>query len=286
MQKTLFKLLPEPVQVLPYFGNKWAQAGWHRQIIEYYFYNRIQEFREPYAGSASTFFNRQPVAVEGLNDKNPSTVNAFKVIQQMPQQLLKQLNKLPIQPTKEELRILWNLAKECETAETCDKVFWAAAFLWCAHYQENGGGGRWCHGLSRQIGTRYWHPPDWPRIIEFAHARLEGVQITQGDALEYMAKHDGVGVLFYVDPPYMHESDRGSKDKRHINGKSRRQYCFEMSWDDHKLLLDLLNGLKAGVMLSGYDSALYEAELTPQRGWTKHCCPSGYSPDERIWAKI
>ena len=280
-------MLPVPVQVLPYFGHKWAQAAWHRETIEYYFKNRIKEFREPYAGSASTFFNLAPFATEGLNDINPSTVNAFKVIQKMPQQLLEQLDKFPARPEKEELAVMWQLAKDCEQEkEPHNKVFWAAAYLWCGHYEECGAGGRWCSGLSRNVGTRYWEPPNWKRILEFANERLKNVEVSQEDAIAYIRRHNKPNVLFYVDPPYLFSS-RGSKDDRHPNPKTpRRQYRFELTLDEHQRLLSVLNGLRAGVVLSGYDSRLYRDELTKDRGWHYLRSPSGYAPKERLWVKI
>jgi DNA adenine methylase len=87
------------------------------------------------------------------------------------------------------------------------------------------------------------------------HARLKRVLILNRPALEVIAKHDGPDTLFYLDPPYLHET-RSAPDV----------YAHEMTTADHHDLLDLINTCKGKVMLSGYDSDLYNQTL---RGWNR-----------------
>ena len=70
-------------------------------------------------------------------------------------------------------------------------------------------------------------------------------------------QHDGPATLFYLDPPYLHET-RAAKD---VYGR------HEMSEADHRELLDTLLKCLGKVMLSGYPSALYDRALA---GWTRH----------------
>jgi DNA adenine methylase len=54
--------------------------------------------------------------------------------------------------------------------------------------------------------------------------------------------------LIYCDPPYVHETRHpGSLDL----------YGVELSADDHRQLSKVLHGCKAKVVLSGYNSPLY-----------------------------
>jgi DNA adenine methylase len=63
-------------------------------------------------------------------------------------------------------------------------------------------------------------------------------------------------MLFYLDPPYLHQT-RETTDA----------YALEMSEADHRDLLAVLRQVEGKVMLSGYPSDLYDAELA---GWTRH----------------
>jgi DNA adenine methylase len=92
-------------------------------------------------------------------------------------------------------------------------------------------------------------------------ARLRGVTIESRDALYLMARTDGPGTLFYVDPPYP-LSTRG-------NARGVRQkYAQELTDDDHRRLAGVLHDLQGMVVLSGYPCDLYDRELFP--GWERH----------------
>jgi len=87
------------------------------------------------------------------------------------------------------------------------------------------------------------------------HARLRRVAILNQPAVDVIRKQDGPATLFYLDPPYLHET-------RATIG----EYEHEMTREDHAELLGVLGGIKGKFLLSGYDSELYrEAELS--RGW-------------------
>lgn len=80
------------------------------------------------------------------------------------------------------------------------------------------------------------------------------VQIEHDDAFKVIERFDGAGTLFYVDPPYVH-------DTRYITSKNKG-YQFEMVDEDHRRLAALLNSVRGMVVLSGYPSPLYD-ELYP-----------------------
>lgn len=70
-------------------------------------------------------------------------------------------------------------------------------------------------------------------------------------ALRVIRDHDTPSTLFYVDPPYVHDTRKmGSACYRH-----------EMSDDDHRELLEVLLAVEGMVVLSGYPHPLYDTML-------------------------
>lgn len=97
----------------------------------------------------------------------------------------------------------------------------------------------------------------YPEVIATFCERLRGVIIESGDAVDVIDRHDAPGTLFFVDPPYMHET-------RAMAGN--RTYRHEMTERQHATLLDRLMRVEGFVALSGYPTETYEQTLT---GW-KH----------------
>jgi len=103
------------------------------------------------------------------------------------------------------------------------------------------------------------HVSAWLSAIDglpAVHARLRRVAIENRDAIELIATVDRPGTLFYLDPPYLHETRSATE-----------VYAHEMTPSDHERLLTALLSCQGKVMLSGYPSPLYDNIL---RGWTRH----------------
>lgn len=93
---------------------------------------------------------------------------------------------------------------------------------------------------------------DWcnlPEKIFQAAERLRGVQIENKPAVEVIKRFNNKKVLIYADPPYMLETRHG------------KQYKEEMCDKDHEELLDVLKEHNGPVLVSGYDTELYNREL-------------------------
>ena len=90
------------------------------------------------------------------------------------------------------------------------------------------------------------------------HCRLQRVMIEDGDALVLIAREDTPDTLFYLDPPYLHETRTGSDE-----------YLHEMTREQHVALLNILQGLRGKFLLSGYHSELYDQAAILHR-WTCH----------------
>ena len=87
-----------------------------------------------------------------------------------------------------------------------------------------------------------------------AAERLRGVQIECRPAVDVIRRFNSPKVLIYADPPYV------------LGTRHGKQYWREMDDRDHEELLDVLLAHKGSVLLSGYDSDLYNARL---RGWRR-----------------
>jgi DNA adenine methylase len=83
-------------------------------------------------------------------------------------------------------------------------------------------------------------------------------ELYQENAMQWLKHFDFSSAgrtVVYCDPPYLPET-------RTSNAK----YQFEMTIDDHIRLLDILTELPCHIMLSGYQSDLYDEKLA---GWNK-----------------
>jgi DNA adenine methylase len=84
------------------------------------------------------------------------------------------------------------------------------------------------------------------------------VQLECDDALKVIERFDTPETLFYVDPPYV-------EDQRCKRWKNEA-YRFDYTEEDHRDLARVLRSVEGMIVLSGFESALYD-EL--YAGW--HC---------------
>jgi DNA adenine methylase len=79
-------------------------------------------------------------------------------------------------------------------------------------------------------------------------ASVRGVHFEVKNAVQAIIDVDSPATLFYLDPPYVHET-RVSKDL----------YTHEMNLRQHEELVDLIRGLTGKCVVSGYSHPLYES---------------------------
>lgn len=82
-------------------------------------------------------------------------------------------------------------------------------------------------------------------------ARLKRVVIMCDDAAKVIKSQDGPNTLFYLDPPYVHETRVTTAD-----------YDFEMTSDQHIELIERIQTCRGKVLLSGYPNELYDSRLS------------------------
>lgn len=232
--------------IIRYPGAKWSLANW---IISHFpeEYEKMV-YLEPFVGSGAVFFNKLPGAVETVNDLNGDIVNLFRVLREHPEELKRLISLTPY--AREEYD---NSFLPCE-----DNVEKARRYIvrttqaigakmdgkcgWRNHKQPKIGGTacKWC-GIYDTITV--------------AAERLKGdtthlVQIENMDALRLIERYNSDKVLMYLDPPYVRSTRKGG-----------RLYSHEMTDDEQLQLLEIITRSQAKIVISGYDSEMYNNAL-------------------------
>ena len=98
------------------------------------------------------------------------------------------------------------------------------------------------------------------------------VQIENRPAVEVIERFNYSNVFMYIDPPYV------------LSTRAGKQYKHEMTDADHEELLKALLQSKAKIMISGYESEMYNDYLN---GWEKKqfssCAEHGKPRMETVW---
>lgn len=213
--------------IIRYPGSKWGLADW---IISHFPENYDKMvYLEPFCGSGAVFFNKIPGAVETVNDLDGDIVNLYRVLRDNPEELKRVLSLTPY--SREEYDLSF---------EPCEDPVERAR--------------RYMVKTTQAIGAKM------DGKCGAAAKRLRGdtthlVQIEHMDAMRLIERYDNPDVLMYLDPPYVLCSRRGGRLYRH-----------EMDDDGHKKLMELITNSRAKIVLSGYQSDIYNDAL---QGWHK-----------------
>lgn len=232
--------------IAKYPGSKWSLANW---IIS--FFPEHHSYLEPFFGSGAVLFNKPRSNIETVNDLDNNVVNLFECIRENPQKLAQMIYMTPY------AREVYESAFK-EVSE--DKFEVALNFyirLNMGHgFRTSGERVGWKNDVQGR--ERSYASQDWcnlPGKIMQAAERLRGVQIENRPAVELIPRFNYKNVLIYCDPPYMLQTRHG------------KQYKHEMSDSNHKELLKVLIKHKGYVVLSGYDTDLYNDML---KGWNRY----------------
>lgn len=227
--------------VMKYPGSKWSIAEW---IIS--FFPEHHSYLEPFLGSGAVLFNKERSNIETVNDLDGNVTNLFECIREDPERLAYEIYWTPY------ARQVYDDAF-AEIPE--DRLGRAVNFyvrLNMGHgFRTNGEKVGWKNDVQGR--ERSYASQDWcnlPEKIMQAAERLRGVQIENRPAVELIERFNYKNVLIYCDPPYMLETRHG------------KQYRCEMSMEDHKELLEVLLRHKGPVLISGYDTQLYQDMLS------------------------
>ena len=229
-----------------YFGGKLALAERIAALLP-----PCVHYVEPFAGSFAVLFAKRPSAMETANDLDGNLMNFWRMLRERPAELERACALTPHSRAEHEAAF----ALDGDELERARKV-------WVLLTQGRGG-----HLPPKRSGWRHYQDPrgsgaSMPRYLgaylgrmPAAAGRLMNVSLEcrpAAEVIERYGRHDGV--LIYADPPYL----ASVRTLNHGRGRGP-DYAHELRTDDeHRELAGALRACRAAVVLSGYDSPLYD----------------------------
>jgi DNA adenine methylase len=211
---------------------------------------------EAFCGSAAVTLAKKPAPIEIINDIDGEIINLFDQIRNNTEELCRDIVLTPY------ARAEFQRARE-ETYQL-NTLERARRFLITAMMTVNGtvdpmkAGFSFSQSYAR--GNREARVNRWYRLpdrIELVADRLRNARIENRDARELLKMFiNRPATLVYLDPPYF--ANRSHNYRHDANKK-----------DFHKELLNLCKKARCMILISGYDSELYNSILSPDNGWTR-----------------
>lgn len=238
-------------------GGKISHLNWLLPLLPY-----TDTYVEPYGGCMAALLNKKKSPIEVYNDINSEVYNLFKVIREDVEELKRQLDYTLI--SREEYRVAAAGIENCDDIEKA-RLFFIKLLQSRLNNPTNNKEGSWNFSTKREGDRNYYNMKGSQCVTRFINKvdmlpiiadRIRLIQIEKYPAIKVLELYDSPNTLFYVDPPYPHES----RTKHNI-------YKYEMGVNDHRELAAILMKAKGLVAVSGYDCDLME-EL--YRGWHKH----------------
>lgn len=226
--------------IMKYPGSKWSIARW---IID--FFPEHHSYLELFFGSGAILFNKERSNIETVNDLDGNVVNLFEWIRKDPERLAREIYFTPYS------RQIYDSSYMLVPKDDFERAVNFYTRLNMGHgFRTNGEKVGWkndIQGRERAYAARDWC--NIPEKIMQAAERLREVQIENRTAVELAKRFNYKNVLIYADPPYV------------LGARHGKQYRYEMDDEGHVELLDTLLNHKGFVIISGYDSELYNDKL-------------------------
>lgn len=235
---------------LRYHGGKFRLASW---IISYFPAHRC--YVEPFGGAASVLLKKEISEAEVYNDLDGEVVNFFRVLRD-PELRACLSEACALTPySREEFRCACSRGGD-PVERARQLVVRAAMGFGSAGATQGRTGFKLDTKRNSVTAQRIWARQ--PDNLAAVGSRFAGVLIENRDAIQCMSDHDTLSTLHFVDPPYVHRT--------RVDASKNRPYRFEMTDEDHMKLLAKLRKLQGMVIVSGYNSDLYNDML---QGWTR-----------------
>ena len=232
--------------VIKYPGSKWRIAAWICSHMPEH-----HSYLEPYFGSGAVLFRKEPSSIETVNDLDSRVTNLFKLIRERPDDLARVISATP--HSRKEYMATYTAGVTDDILESTRQFLiqcWQGHGFRTSRYSS--GWKNDVQGREAAYSLRNWYRlPGW--IMEVAE-RLRQVQIENMPAVPLIQRFRYENVLIYADPPYV------------LGTRTGKQYKYEMTDTDHIELLQVLNEHPGPVLLSGYDSEIYNDFL---RCWSR-----------------
>ncbi len=231
-----------------YHGGKFRLAPW---IIE-----QMPEhvcYVEPFGGAAGVLLQKPRSYSEVYNDLDGEVVNLFRVLRN-PESNQRLQDACFLTPYSRD-EFCHAQEPATDSVERARRMV-VRACMGFGSAAGIGGNSGFRSDSKRKYATAAHLWERYPENLAALCQRLQGVIIENKDALAVMRAHDAETTLHYIDPPYVPDT--------RVQGN--RYYAHEMIVEGHEQLLAVARTMAGMVMISGYDTEVYNDMLT---GWVK-----------------
>ncbi|VGA15238.1 DNA adenine methylase [Klebsiella quasipneumoniae] len=231
-----------------YHGGKFRLAPW---IIE-----QMPEhvcYVEPFGGAAGVLLQKPRSYSEVYNDLDGEVVNLFRVLRN-PESNQRLQDACFLTPYSRD-EFCHAQEPATDSVERARRMV-VRACMGFGSAASIGGNSGFRSDSKRKYATAAHLWERYPENLAALCQRLQGVIIENKDALAVMRAHDAETTLHYIDPPYVPDT--------RVQGN--RYYAHEMTVEGHEQLLAVARTMAGMVMISGYDTEVYNDMLT---GWVK-----------------
>lgn len=230
-----------------YFGGKTTLAPAIAALLPEH-----GHYVEPFGGSLAVLLAKTPSAHETVNDLDGDLMTFWRILRDQPAELERACALTPHSRAEHAASYLEAPASDVERARR----------VWVQLTQGRA-------GVRSKTGWRHYVKPagssaSMPRYLRGyveriapAAERLASVSLEARPALDVIASYvRDPDVLLYVDPPYLGETRQSGGYVHEMRGET-----------EHRALGAALLEARAGVVVSGYPSPLYEEMYA---GWDRH----------------
>ncbi len=261
------KRLRSPIR---YFGGKGNMVN---RLLKYIPPHKI--YVEVFGGAGALLFAKEPAGNEIYNDIDGDLVNLFKVLKDEKQfeKFYKLVSLTPY--SREEYYYCYEHYKQEEDNVKRAYMFFVVLRQGFVGYISKSWGYS-INPIHHNMGAVVSRYLSIIEMLPEIHQRIMRVQVENDDFRKIIPRYDTPNTFFYLDPPYIPHTRKHGK------------YQYEMSYEDHIDLINLILGVKGKVMLSGYPNDLYKK--LEDNGWLKvefktACYAAGRTRFTRILGK-
>ena len=229
-----------PFSLLRYPGGKFYAL---KEILPEIEKIKHEEYREPFFGGGTVFFNKVKSSNNWINDKYGELIFFLKFIKSKEnlRLLIKQIENEDI-PTKERHAEIKDL-KPNNSAEKAFKFF----YLNRTSFSGKMTNPSWGYRPIRSVPPSEWHK----KLLD-ASEKLKGIKISNLDFSEVIRSPSDKEVLMYLDPPYFKANQKSHyleyfKYYDHLRLKNELEntnYKFLLSYDDSDEIRSLYKNFK------------------------------------------
>ena len=211
---------------------------------------------DAFCGSASITFAKDLAPIEIINDLDDQIVNFFEQLRNNRDALIESILLTPYASSEYQLSRIEDF--DISSLEKARRFAVRTMMTVNGAYGKTSAGFSFSQSYSRNnIEARVNRLNNLPdRLIPIAE-RLKNVRIEKRDARNLLKMYiNRPATLVYLDPPYL--------------TKRSHKYNHDVNYEEfHEELLDICNSAKCMIVLSGYNSDLYEKNLKSSYGWVK-----------------